>query len=355
MELKIEKLQKNEVRPVPTFDKQLGFGKHFVNHMFQMTYQDGAWQDARISALSDITLRPSAMVFHYGQAIFEGLKAYRKGDEVFLFRPMENMKRMNNSAARMAMPSFDKDFVIEAIKKLVTLEKEWIPEQKGYSLYIRPTMIATEPFLGVRASSSYLFFVIAGPVGPYYVEGFNPIDIYVTEEYARSIEGGVGSAKVSGNYAASLVAQNEGSKLGCGQVLWLDGRERKYIDEVGAMNFFVKFKDELATPNLTGTILPGVTRDSILQVAAMWGIKTSERKIALDELLTGIESGRVEEVFGCGTAAVIAPVKTILFRGKKYQIGRDGKAGPLSTKLFDYMTSLQCGLGPDPLSFIVKA
>ncbi|MBF0361995.1 MAG: branched-chain amino acid aminotransferase [Oligoflexia bacterium] len=353
MDLKITKVSKEKKKVIPVFDANLGFGRIFSDHMFIMEHVDGEWINPRIEPYHDIALSPSAMVFHYGQGIFEGMKAYKRDGELYLFRPQKNLERMNNSANRLVMPNFDKEFVLDAIKKLVCLESEWIPDTKGYALYIRPTMIATETCLGVRPSNRYLFYVIVGPVGPYYSKGFNPVDIFVSDQYVRAVRGGVGEAKAMGNYAASLLAQKEGQKHGCSQVLWLDGVERKYVEEVGAMNIFAYFKEELVTPMLSGSILPGITRDSVIKITKEWGMKVSERLLPIDELINGISSGKVTEVFGVGTAAVISPVGKLVYKGENYQIA-DGKTGQLSKKLFDYITSLQIGLQKDTLGFVEK-
>lgn len=353
MEIKIERIESQNETNIPIFDENLGFGKYFSDHMFMMEYANGEWQNARIVPRKKIALDPATMCFHYGQTIFEGMKAYKNADDVYLFRPEMNLRRMNQSAKRLCMPKMDEETFLNAVRKLTLLEKKWIPEKTNYSLYLRPTMIATEPFLGVRASSSYLFYIIASPVGPYYSKGFNPIDIYVCENYTRAVRGGIGEAKAGGNYAASLIAQAEGKKHGCGQVLWLDGVERKYIEEVGAMNLFVRFKNELATSDLHGSILPGVTRDTLIKIARSWGEKVSERKISIEELIKGIETGDVLEVFGSGTAAVISPVGRLFYRGE-FKTVNNGEVGDFSKKIFKYLTDLQKGLIQDKFSFVSK-
>ncbi|MBF0298741.1 MAG: branched-chain amino acid aminotransferase [Oligoflexia bacterium] len=353
MDLKITKVSKENKKTIPVFDSNLGFGRFFSDHMFIMEYIDGKWTDPRIEPFHNLNLSPSTMVFHYGQGIFEGLKAYKREEELYLFRTKKNLERMNNSANRLVMPNFDVEQVLDAIKKLVYIEHDWIPDTKGYALYLRPTMIATETCLGVRSSNRYMFFVIAGPVGPYYPKGFNPVDIYISDKYVRAVRGGVGEAKAMGNYAASLLAQKEGQKYNCSQVLWLDGVERKYVEEVGAMNIFVSFKDELVTPMLSGSILPGITRDSVLKITRDWGMKVTERLLPIDELIEGINSGKVLEVFGVGTAAVISPVGKFVYKEQSYTVA-NGKTGALSQKLFDYITSLQIGLEKDTLGFVEK-
>lgn len=351
MNLQVELQHADKRKNIPIFDERLGFGKVFTDHMFLMEYSDDHWHSARIESLANFALPPSTIVLHYGQGIFEGMKAYRDEEKIYFFRPEENMKRMNRSARRMVMPPIDEEFVLESIKKLVVLEKDWIPTEPGYSLYIRPTMIATDEFLGIRPSQSYLFFVIVGPVGAYYAEGFNPVDIYVSEQYVRAAKGGVGDVKTMGNYAASLLAQKDAHEHGCSQVLWLDAVERKYIEEVGAMNVFILFDDELVTPALTGTILPGVVRDSVLQITRSWGMNVVERPVSIDEVIDGIRSGRVKEVFGTGTAAIVSSIGKLLYQGKDYVVN-GGEAGDLSCRLFDYLTSLQIGKEKDLLDFV---
>ena len=353
MKLEVLKVEDKKKKKIPPFDQSLGFGTSFADHMFIMHYSEGHWHDAKIEPFRSFLMDPAAMVFHYGQGVFEGLKAYRSNENIYLFRPQENIKRMNNSLKRIVMPTINESFVLDTIKTLVLLDKQWIPPHRGYSLYIRPCMIATEPCLGIRAANSYCFFVITSPVGSYYAKGFNPIDIYVTEKYVRAVPGGVGAAKVIGNYATSLLAMEDGVKHGCSQVLWLDGKEHKYIEEVGAMNVFIRFKNSLATPNLTGSILPGIVRDSVITIAKAWGINVLEKQISIEEVIEGIESGEVIEVFGTGTAAVISPVGSLVYKNKKHIVS-DGKVGSLSQKMLDFITSLQLGMQNDEFGFVSK-
>ena len=331
----------------------LPFGRIFTDHMFSMFFREGeGWQGACIKPYEPICLDPAAVVFHYSQTIFEGLKAYHGVDgRIRLFRPERNMARMNRSARRMCMPEIDPEFVLSAMKKLISIEREWVPKERGSSLYIRPLMMGTEAFLGVKPSSEYLFFIILSPVGPYYREGFNPVKIYVTDKYVRAVPGGVGDVKTGGNYAASLMASEEAKKLGYTQVLWLDAIERRYVEEVGTMNIFFYFEDELATPELTGSILPGITRESVIQITRDWGLKVTERRISIDEVIKGIESGRLKECFGTGTAAVISPVGCLAYKGKEFMINK-GETGPLAQKLFDTLTGIQYGDQPDPYGWI---
>ncbi|MCG8502527.1 MAG: branched-chain amino acid aminotransferase [Firmicutes bacterium] len=330
----------------------LGFGQNFTDHMFIMDYTQGkGWHDPRIVPYAPLTLDPATMVLHYGQAIFEGMKAYKAKDgRVLLFRPEKNMHRINVSNDRMCIPPIDVQFKLEAIKTLVNVEKDWIPEAEGTSLYIRPFIIATDPFLGVRPSNTYQFIVILSPVGAYYAEGINPVKIYVENKYVRAVKGGVGFAKTAGNYAASLKAQMEAKEKGYSQVLWLDGVERKYIEEVGTMNVFFKINGEIVTPSLEGSILPGVTRDSAVELLEKWGMKVTERKMTIQELYDAYAGGMVEEVFGTGTAAVISPVGELNWDGKIMTIN-DGKIGAISQRLYDELTGIQTGTREDHMGW----
>lgn len=354
MELTITTMDPSKRKPKPKDDATLGFGKHFSDHMFIMNHAQGRWQDPRIVPYAALAMDPAAMVLHYGQAIFEGMKAYRaKGGGIHLFRPTANMDRMNNSARRLCMPEFDGDFVLQAMKELVLLEEEWIPRSGGASLYIRPTMIGDEPALGVRPSALYTFFIIVGPVAAYYPEGFNPVKIYVSDEHVRAVKGGVGEAKTAANYAASLFAAEKAKKAGFTQVLWLDAIERKYVEEVGTMNIFFLMGDELVTPPLRGSILPGVTRDSVMRVAHDLGCTVVERNLSIDEVIEGARNGALKEVFGTGTAAVISPVCEFSYKGRTHTVA-DGKTGPLAQKLFRRILAVQYGEEPDPYGWVKK-
>jgi len=336
-------------------DEELGFGRYFTDHMFLMeATADQGWHNPRVVPYGPLTLEPSAAVLHYSQEIFEGLKAYRSPrDTVLLFRPDKNAARLNHSCERMCMPKMEEHLFLSAIKSVVATDRDWVPRAPGTSLYIRPAMIATEPFLGVRPSQSYLFFVILSPVGAYYAEGFNPVKILVEDHYVRAVRGGTGDAKTGGNYAASLAAAEEAHHKGYTQVLWLDGVERKYVEEVGSMNIAFVIDNELVTPSLNGSTLAGITRDTVLQLARDWGIRVAERQISIGEVFTASKNGRLSEVFGMGTAAVISPVSELAYKDEKLAIG-DGKVGPLAQRLFDDISAIQRGLKPDPHGWVVE-
>ena len=351
-EIKITKTTTPRFRPEP--DK-LGFGKYFSDHMFLMNYDAGqGWHDPRIVPYGEISLEPSAMVFHYAQEVFEGLKAYRRADGgIQLFRPQANIARMNTSCERLCIPTIDPDLYLKAIKTLVKLDEDWVPSAPDTSLYIRPFIIATEPHVGVHASSSYIFCIITGPVGAYYPEGMAPVKIYVESRDVRAVKGGMGYAKTGGNYAASLRAGEVASELGFSQVLWLDGVERKYIEEVGSMNVWFKVKGECVTPALVGSILPGITRDSCIHILKSWGENVSERLFSAEELFAAAENGTLEEAWGCGTAAVISPIGRIEWGDKDVDVN-GGKIGSLTQKLYDYLTGIQWGRIEDPFGWIVR-
>lgn len=354
-EIAITKASPDQLKKKPAPGAELGFGKILTDHMFLVDYHQGeGWQNGRIEPYHALTLDPAALVLHYGQEVFEGLKAYRWGNgDIYLFRPRMNIVRMNRSARRVCLPEIDADFLLEGIKQLIRLERDWVPSAPGTSLYIRPNMIATEAALGVQLSKQILLYVIVGPVGAYYPQGFNPTDIYVSEKYIRAARGGLGEAKTMANYAASLLAMEEAHELGYTQVLWLDGVERKYVEEVGTSNIFFLFDDELVTPSLDGTILPGITRDSVLHIARQWEMKVSERKVSLEEVIAGLKSGKLREAFASGTAAVISPVGKLAYKGKTFEIG-GGKVGPLSRRLYDHIMGIQYGKIPDPYGWVEK-
>ncbi|AGF77937.1 branched chain amino acid aminotransferase apoenzyme [Desulfocapsa sulfexigens DSM 10523] len=335
--------------------KNLGFGKFFTDHMFLMKWdRENGWHNAEICPYQNFSMDPAAMVYHYGQAIFEGLKAYKgENDQIYMFRPEDNLERMNSSALRMCMPRIPVDKVLKGIKALVYLDRDWIPSGDGATLYLRPTMVAVEPALGVRPSSQYYFFVIMSPVGAYYAEGFNPTKIWVTDKYVRAVKGGVGHVKTAGNYAASIMAAEEAHRAGYTQVLWLDACERKYIEEVGTSNIFFKIGEDLITPPLNGSILGGITRDSVIQLARSWGVNVIEKQITIDEVLAAIEDGSLKEAFGSGTAAVIAPIGELCYQEKKHVVA-DGKTGELSQRLFDELQAIQNGRQDDPFKWIVR-
>lgn len=344
MEIKVARAEANQLKEKPEDESKLGFGDILSDHMFLMDYESGkGWQKPRIEPYHQILIDPAAMGIHYGQEIFEGLKAYRgKDGSIFLFRAEENFKRLNRSAQRLCMPDVDIDLVMEGLKKLILLDQDWVPKLQGTSLYIRPTVLATEPHLGVRPSNTYLFFIIIGPVGAYFKEGLSPVKIYVEDVYVRAAVGGVGDAKTAGNYAASLLAAEKAKEKGFTQVLWLDAAERKYIEEVGTMNMFFAIDDEVITAPLDGSILPGITRDSVIQIVKDWGIKMSERSLSIDEVIEAAENGRLKEAFGTGTAAVISPVGKITYKGKDHVVA-GGKMGDLSQRLYDEIVGLQYG------------
>lgn len=351
-QIKIERAAK--LKPKPDTAK-LGFGKYFTDHMFIMDYDLGiGWHDPRIVPYGPFTIEPSAMVFHYAQEVFEGLKAYRRADGgIQLFRPEANIARMNSSNERLSIPTIDPELFLEAIITLVKLEKDWVPSEPDTSLYIRPFVIATEPHVGVHASSSYIFCIILSPVGAYYAEGLNPVKIFVESRDVRAVKGGTGYVKTGGNYAATLRAGERASQMGFSQVLWLDGVNRKYIEEVGSMNVWFKIDGECVTPMLGGSILPGVTRDSCIKILKHWGEKVSERLIDIDELLDAAHSGKLEEAWGCGTAAVISPIGEIVYDNERCCVC-DGQIGPLTRRLYDSLTDIQWGRAEDPFGWITR-
>lgn len=346
LNIRVEKTQNPKKKPAK--GEKLGFGHIFTDHMFIMNYDEGqGWHDARIVPFHNITLSPAAMVFHYGQTMFEGLKAY-KGDngEVYLFRPDMNAKRANNSNKRLCIPSIPEEDFVQAVKAVVDIDRDWIPDEPGTSLYIRPFVISTDDHLGVAPSKSYLFMVILSPSGAYYESGLAPVGIWIEDDYVRAVRGGIGYAKTGGNYAASLAAQVKAHDDGYSQVLWLDGVERKYIEEVGAMNIVFKIAGKVVTPMLNGSILPGITRDSVLTLCRDWGYEVEERKISVDELIEAAHNGTLEEVFGTGTAAVVSPVGKLRYKDEVFEIG-GGKIGELTQKLYDELTGIQWGKRPD--------
>lgn len=353
-DFKIETTLSTNKKTKPSFDG-LEFGRNFTDHMFVWNYTEGkGWYDPRIVPYEPITLDPAATVFHYGQTVFEGLKAYlTKDEEVLLFRPDQNMKRLNKSNDRLCMPQIDEELALSALKQLITIDRDWIPTAEGTSLYIRPFMIATEPYLGVAPSKNYQFMIILSPVGAYYKEGINPVKIAVESEYVRAVAGGTGNAKTAGNYAGSLKASESASKHGYSQVLWLDGREKQYIEEVGSMNVFFKINGEVITPELNGSILEGITRKSIIQLLGHWKIPVVERKISIHEIQLAYNNGSLEEAFGTGTAAVISPIGELFWQNEKLVINK-GKTGQLSKKLYDSLTGIQNGTELDPFGWTIR-
>lgn len=351
MELKFT-LTKNP-KAKPTDESQLGFGRIFSDHMFLMDYSDDkGWHDPRIVPYGPIPLDPSAACFHYAQEIFEGMKAYRTAEgKIQLFRPQENFKRLNASCERLVIPQMDEKLLLDSLKKLIDIEKDWVPHEKDTSLYIRPFIISNQPVLGVHPSQKYIYCVILSPSGAYYKGGLNPVKIFVETKYVRAVKGGMGMAKTGGNYAASLVAQEEAEKEGYSQVLWLDGVERKYIEEVGAMNVFFKIGDEIVTPELSGSILPGITRKSVIEVLRSWGMNVSERRLSVDELMKAAKEGTLKEAWGTGTAAVISPIGELKCDETVAVINKN-EIGPISQKLYDTLTDLQWGRSEDTFGWI---
>jgi len=349
MDIHVQPAGPDQRKPKPTDESQLGFGDLLTDHMFIMDFDEGrGWHNPRVVPYQALKMDPAAMGLHYGQEIFEGLKAYRLADgRISLFRPESNIARMNRSAARICMAQLDVPLVLEGMKQLILLDREWVPRSPGTSLYIRPTMIANEPHLGVRPSRSYVFYIIIGPVGAYYKEGLNPVKIYVEDVYIRAAVGGIGEAKTAGNYAASLLAAEKAKEKGFTQVLWLDAVERRYVEEVGTMNMFFVINDEVITAPLNGSILPGITRDSVITILRDWGVKVSERSLAIDEVTAAAESGSLKEAFGAGTAAVISPVGQITYKGTDYVVA-GGKMGDLSRRLYDEIVGIQYGQKDDP-------
>lgn len=338
----------------PSFSN-LKFGKTYTDHMFIMDYsREKGWYDPRIVPYQPITLDPAATIFHYGQTIFEGLKAYlSENEEVFLFRPDENIKRLNRSSVRMCIPEVDEELALEALTKLVDIDRDWIPNKEGMSLYIRPFIISTEPNLDVTPSQNYRFMIIMSPVGAFYKEGMNPVKIAVESEFVRAAKGGTGNAKTAGNYAGAMLVQEKASASGYSQVLWLDGNEKKYIEEVGSMNVFFKINGEMVTPELSGSILEGITRKSVIELLKYWGVPVSEKRISIDELHEAHQKGQLEEAFGSGTAAVISPIGELFWNNEKMVIN-EGKTGELSLKVYNTLTGIQTGKEEDPFGWRVK-
>jgi branched-chain amino acid aminotransferase len=353
MEIKIEKTTSPKAKPAD--ESKLGFGHIFTDHMFVMNYDEGkGWNNPRIVPYGDFPISPAAMCLHYGQEIFEGLKAYRIADgSIQLFRPQENFKRLNNSAKRMVIPAVDEDFMLYALKELLKIEADWVPHSEGTSLYIRPFIFATDPYVGVKPADHYLLMIILSPSGAYYSTGLNPVKIYVENQYVRAVRGGTGFAKTAANYAISLAGQAEAHEQDYEQVLWLDGVERKYVEEVGSMNIFFVIDGEVITPELTGSVLPGITRKSALEVCKSKGYKVSERRISIQEIADAYDNGKLDEVFGTGTAAVISPVGHLKW-GDKVMTINNNEIGPISQMLYDTMTGIQWGKIPDEFGWIEK-
>lgn len=348
----IKFIKTTSLKAKPSDETQLGFGRSFTDHMFLMDYTQGkGWHDPRIVPYGPLSLDPSCSVFHYGQEVFEGMKAYKTADgSIQLFRPEENFKRLNRSNERLCIPEIDVDFCVEAVKELIRVDRDWIPSAEGTSLYVRPFIIGCEPVLGVHPANNYLFVIILSPSGSYYANGMAPVKIFVESQYVRAVRGGIGYAKTGGNYAASLKAQQDAA--GYSQVLWLDGVERKYIEEVGAMNVFFVIGDEIVTPELQGSILPGITRKSCIEILKDWGCTVSERRLSIDEVRESAQSGQLKEMFGTGTAAVISPVGELKYKDETIRIGNG--IGELTQKLYDELTGIQLSKREDRFGWIQK-
>ena len=351
MEIKITKTTNPKVKPDSSV---LGFGKYFSDHMFIMDYNvDKGWYNARIVPFENLSIHPASTVLHYGSEIFEGMKAYRRADgQVQLFRPMENIKRMNTSAERLCLPTIPEDLAYQALTTFVSVEKDWTPSANGTSLYLRPFMFGNDETLGVHAVHNATFIIIASPVGSYYKEGINPVKIMIEDEDVRAVRGGTGYAKCGGNYAASNRAGKRAEDKGYSQVLWLDGVERKYIEEVGAMNVMFKINGEVITPALTGSILPGITRKSCIEVLKSEGYKVSERLLSVEELEEALKNGTLEEAWGCGTAAVVSPIGELCYKGEKFTIN-NGQIGKVTQSLYDLLTGIQWGKLEDKFGWTV--
>ena len=348
--IRIEKTAKPKIKPA--VDEGLGFGKHFTDHMFMMPYHvDRGWHDPAIVPYAPLQLDPACMVFHYAQAVFEGLKAYRRKDhQIQLFRPELNIQRLNRSNERLGIPALDEDLVKTAIETLVAVDADWVPSAENTSLYIRPFVIATDEYLGVSVSKTYLFLIILSPSGAYYEAGMNPVKIYIENQYVRAVRGDTGEAKCAGNYAASLLAQEQAHQKGFAQVLWLDGVEQRYVEEVGSMNVFFVMDHTVVTPALSGSILPGITRQSVIELLRHQGMAVVERRISVDEIVEKAKKGLIQEAFGTGTAAVISPIGELSFGDQTYCFN-EGKTGAISRDLYESLTGIQYGTKPDELGW----
>ncbi|MCX5806377.1 MAG: branched-chain amino acid aminotransferase [Proteobacteria bacterium] len=342
------KSRKHEVN----FDN-LGFGKHFSDHMFSCDYKNGKWDIPQIVPYGSISISPSICSLHYGQIVFEGLKAFYAGDRINIFRPEKYHERFNRSCLRLCIPPVEYDLFIRAIEGLIILDGHWVPQSKETALYIRPFIFATDDFLGVKVSETYSFLIITSPVGAYYKEGINPVKLITSGEYTRAAQGGLGEAKTPANYAASLLPAQIAQDKGFTQVLWLDGVENRFIEEVGTMNIFFLIDNKLVTPSLEGTILSGVTRDSVITLAKEWGITVEERRVSIDELISSSKDGSLQEVFGTGTAAVISPVGEVK-HGEETIIVNNRKIGELSQKLYDEITGIQYGEKEDKFNWCLS-
>jgi len=334
--------------------ESLGFGKIFTDHMFEMDYSEKlGWHNPTIRPVEDLPVHPASMFIHYGQAVFEGLKAFRQqSGDVVLFRADKHFERLNNSSRKICIPEIDVDFAVEALKELINIDKDWIPTKHGESLYIRPFIYGVDPFLGVKPAKEFKFILLLSPVAAYYPEGFKPVKILVTDEYVRAVRKGLGDCKTPANYAASLMAGQTAIKKGFTQVLWLDGVEQKYIEEVGTMNIFINLKNEIVTPKLNGSILPGITRRSVIEILKEWNMNIVERNISINEVVDAYDNGELVGVFGTGTAAIISPVGWLTFKDKQMTLN-DGQPGELDKKLFEELTSIHYGLKEDTHNWLI--
>ncbi|MFO7847426.1 MAG: branched-chain amino acid aminotransferase [Balneolaceae bacterium] len=330
----------------------LDFGRVFSDHMIDMTYKNGSWSEPKIVPYAPITFYPSMHALHYGQEVFEGMKAYHADDETInLFRIDDHHERISNSSSRMCIPAMQKEAFTESLKELIRLDHKWVPKTHGHALYVRPFIFASEEFIAARAASEYRYIVITCPVAAYYKEGFNPVSLTTTDNFVRAVKGGTGEAKAAGNYGGSFLPAQKAQKEGYTQVLWLDAKENKYVEEVGTMNIFFKINGKLVTPELGGTVLPGITRRSVITLAREWNIDVEERRISINDVFEAHKDGSLEEVFGAGTAAVISPVGLIHHQGKTIELDRE-KIGPFAKKMYDTITGIQYGKLDDPYGWV---
>jgi len=344
-EIKVEKVDKRQERPT---DNELSFGRTFTDHMFTMDYnEEDGWHDPRVIPYQPLEIDPAAAFCHYSQMTFEGLKAYKSEEGALLFRPEKNAQRFNNTNRRMCIPEMDPELFVQAIKETVKVDQDWIPSKEGTSLYIRPFILANEIYLGLKPSSQYKFVIIMSPVAAYYPQGIKPTRIFVETEYVRAVRGGTGSAKTGGNYAGSLKAQASAAEKGYDEVLWLDGVDREYVEEVGAMNVFFKIDGKIVTPALGGSVLPGITRDSVITMLKDWGYEVEARKISIEEIVESYKEGRLEEAFGTGTAAIISPIGELNYDGLEMEVN-DFETGEVASKLYKTLTGIQTGKLADP-------
>jgi branched-chain amino acid aminotransferase len=350
MTMEITQTQKSRLSSVD-FDN-LDFGRMFSDHMIDMKYENSSWQAPHIKPYAPISFHPSMHALHYGQSVFEGMKAYYVDNETInLFRLDDHHERISNSSKRMCIPAMEKDAFINSLEELIRLDHQWIPKTHGHALYIRPFVFASEEFIAARAAKEYRYMVITSPVAAYYKEGFNPVSLTTTDDFVRAVKGGTGEAKAAGNYGGSFLPAQQAQKEGFTQVLWLDAKENKYVEEVGTMNIFFKIDGKLITPKLGGTVLPGITRRSVIALAKEWDVDVEERRISIDEVFDAHKSGSLEEIFGSGTAAVISPVGLIHHKGKTIELDRE-KIGPFAQKMYDTITGIQYGKLDDPFGWV---